>query len=129
MKLDIRKIPTSGTYTQEENVVLKDEFNNNDFFNKCNLCNVKIYASSYYERMIRVDFDISTSLNILDKESGDTFNKDFRIKDTVYYTNDEELADSDDIDKIIILNKNMIIDLDLDIYSLIVCNMPLNIDK
>lgn len=79
--------------------------------------------------MIRVDFDISTSLNILDKESGDTFNKDFRIKDTVYYTDDEELADSDDIDKIIILNKNMIIDLDLDIYSLIVCNMPLNIDK
>lgn len=129
MKLDIRKIPTSGTYTQEENVVLKDEFNNNDFFNKCNLCNVKIRASSCYERMIRVDFDISTNLNILDKESGDTFNKDFRIKDTVYYTDDEELADSDDIDKIIILNKNMIIDLDLDIYSLIVCNMPLNIDK
>lgn len=129
MKLDIRKIPTSGTYTQEENVVLKDEFNNNDFFNKCNSCNVKISASSCYERMIRVDFDISTNLNILDKESGDTFNKDFRIKDTVYYTDDEELADSDDIDKIIILNKNMIIDLDLDIYSLIVCNMPLNIDK
>ena len=129
MKLDIRKIPTSGTYTQEENVVLKDEFNSNDFFNKCNSCNVKISASSCYERMIRVDFDISTNLNILDKESGNTFNKDFRIKDTVYYTDDEELADSDDIDKIIILNKNMIIDLDLDIYSLIVCNMPLNIDK
>lgn len=129
MKLDIRKIPTSGTYTQEENVVLKDEFNSNDFFNKCNSCNVKISASSCYERMIRVDFDISTNLDILDKESGDTFNKDFRIKDTVYYTDDEELADSDDIDKIIILNKNMIIDLDLDIYSLIVCNMPLNIDK
>lgn len=129
MKLDIRKIPASGTYTQEENVVLKDELNSNDFFNKCNSCNVKIRASSYYERMIRVDFDISTSLNILDKESGDSFNKDFKIKDTIYYTDDEELADSDDIDKIIILNKNMIIDLDLDIYSLIVCNMPLNIEK
>lgn len=129
MKLDIRKIPASGTYTQEENVVLKDEFNSNDFFNKCNSCNVKIRTSSYFERMIRVDFDISASLNILDKESGDSFNKDFKIKDTIYYTDDEELADSDDIDKIIILNKNMIIDLDLDIYSLIVCNMPLNIEK
>lgn len=127
MKLDIRKIPNNASYIQEEEVTFKDIFNTNDFFNKCNSCKVKITATSYSQDMIRVDYEILANLNILNKENGNNFNKDFKIFDTLYYTDNEELANSDNVDEIIILNKSMIIDLDEDIYSLIVCNLPLDI--
>ena len=123
MRLDFSKVDAKTIINIDENSSTLKKYNHSSVIEEINSVTGTV-TTERADEVIIVKYNLKANLLVYSSISGDLFDYIMNVNETLYYTNNKALESED-----IFFEDKDYIDLNEDIYSLIVTNLPIKLHK